>query len=561
MLDCLLLIIPRVAPYGPTIGPALLKAHLQQNGFTAKVIDYNIRLYNDIANTHGKLAHQIWIVEDETFGQLLKYKPLYKNILRPYIKQYVKECVNLNAKWIGLSLLSQRSIYITSSIIEEIKKVNPNQKVVIGGAGAELYKQEFSAGHKSLIIPDQIILGDADEAIVSLLKEEQMSEEYYYLSNLDNLPCPDYSDVTWNDYCAPRKLYITGSRGCVRRCTFCDVKYIWPKYKYRPGRQIAEEMIKLYIEHGKAISFNFERNKNISDSYFGFTDSLINGSLKAFKELCVELKKVNLKLKEQNKKIIWGSQFICRSAKQMPEDVWAIMPDAGCKYISIGIESGSESVRDHMGKKFTNEDMYYTFDMATKYGVIISFNIIVGYPTETEKDFNDTLTLLKVVSDINETIPNKRYRHNIGGLNWCNIIDNTDLQAPAMGKELGIILNNDEGEYRGAGADNLGGWGLKDKGAAAAHVRGASMRGADAAIEGLPYNKIIRMRRLITTIKFIEGLTLNDRWVSHLARLPQLYEEYKKLTITQHDFLPLTNEDFIIPTSLPRPGNEGMTSR
>ena len=88
MLDCLLLIIPRVAPYGPTIGPALLKAHLQQNGFTAKVIDYNIRLYHDIANTHGKLAHQIWIEEDETFGQLIKYKPLYENILKPYIKQF-----------------------------------------------------------------------------------------------------------------------------------------------------------------------------------------------------------------------------------------------------------------------------------------------------------------------------------------------------------------------------------------------------------------------------------------------------------------------------------------
>ena len=123
-----------------------------------------------------------------------------------------------------------------------------------------------------------------------------------------------------------------------------------------------------------------------------------------------------------------------------------------------------------------------------------------------------------------------------------------------MGKELGIILNNDEGEYRGSGADNLGGWGLKDKGAGAAHVRGS-----DAAIEGLPYNKIIRMRRLITTIHFIEGLALNDKWVSHLARLPKLYEEYKKLTISgQQDFLPLTNEDFIIPTSFP---GRGMTVR
>ena len=54
-IDCLLLTVPRVSPTAPIIAPALLKSHLKRHGFTSKVIDYNIRLYNDIVDVSGTL--------------------------------------------------------------------------------------------------------------------------------------------------------------------------------------------------------------------------------------------------------------------------------------------------------------------------------------------------------------------------------------------------------------------------------------------------------------------------------------------------------------------------
>ena len=57
-----------------------------------------------------------------------------------------------------------------------------------------------------------------------------------------------------------------------------------------------------------------------------------------------------------NDKILWTSQFICRSERQMPEEDWELTASAGAKELIIGVETGSEEVRMHMRKKFTNDD-------------------------------------------------------------------------------------------------------------------------------------------------------------------------------------------------------------
>ena len=477
MLDCLLLMVPKLVVDAPTVGPPLLKAYLTRNGFTAKVIDYNIALFNNVNDSAGKeIAQEAWFKNNDHFGPGPEFLSLYDNHLAPFVQQYAKDCVNENANWIGISVFSYISLGITWKFIEEIKKIKSDQKIVLGGPGATTYKEHV----KKFIEPDSIILGDADDAIVSLLKGEPISDEFYYLRDFKNLPYPDYSDMDWSlyhkrneakkmhdfpiigkdrkNYNKGGKITVTGSRGCVRACTFCDIKHIWPKFTYRPGKDIAGEMIYLNEEYGF--------------SFFTFTDSLINGSLKAFREICTEVKKV----KEKNKNINWGGQFICRSYKQMPEELWADMRDSGLKYINIGIESGSESVRNHMKKKFSNEDMYYTFDMASKYNISTTYNLIIGYPTETEEDFNDTLSLIKNVSILNKDIKEES-KHSIGFFGTLATMSNIDLVTPEMIEELGLI--------NAIGKGRLEHWEIKNQ------------------PEGLPYNQAIRLRRLITVLALL----------------------------------------------------------
>ena len=74
-IDCLLLTVPRVSPTAPIIAPALLKSHLKRHGFTSKVIDYNIRLYNDIVDVSG-----IWKEDDEYFYKQEEYAIAYDTV-------------------------------------------------------------------------------------------------------------------------------------------------------------------------------------------------------------------------------------------------------------------------------------------------------------------------------------------------------------------------------------------------------------------------------------------------------------------------------------------------
>ena len=85
---------------------------------------------------------------------------------------------------------------------------------------------------------------------------------------------PDYSDYEIDQYMWDKSgpmIPITGSKGCVRNCDFCDVRFQFGKYQFRTGKDIAKEMISLSQKHGYR--------------KFQFTDSLVNGSLKVMKDL------------------------------------------------------------------------------------------------------------------------------------------------------------------------------------------------------------------------------------------------------------------------------------
>ena len=130
-----------------------------------------------------------------------------------------------------------------------------------------------------------------------------------------------------------------------------------------------------------------ENYKNHGIKDFFFMDSLINGSMKAYRELCKTL----VNYYEQNdlpdKFFRWGGQFIIRSKSQMTPEDFDMAARSGCDNLCWGVESGSESVRAHMQKGFSNDDLNYCMEQIHRVGMRCYFFIIVGYPTETDKDF------------------------------------------------------------------------------------------------------------------------------------------------------------------------------
>lgn len=425
-LDILLINVPFISTAYPPAGTSALKGHCQANGFTAKVLDMNLELFSESFDTEtkSKLENYFTVNTDLDIDT--------NNILDDFYQKCVQEIKNINPTWLGISVFTFQCQRSTKDLCKIIKKICPNIKIVIGGAGISTsgiasHKADFGEDLKRQGLIDHYIKGDGEISLVELLKGNINfpgidQPVYKVIEDLDALAFPDYSDVInlpYEYHNQIKILPITGSRGCVRHCTFCDIHAFWKKFAFRSGESIANEMITLYEKHDVK-------------SFF-FMDSLINGSMKAYRELCRVLVEYYESNNLPDKFFRWGGQFIIRSAKQMTPDDYKLASRSGCSGLCCGVESGSESVRDHMQKQFTNADLDFTMEQFQAHGITCYFFIITGYPTETQQDFNDTINMFKKYQKY--SIDGTLFGVNLNGL--LSVDDGTPLYAKS--EELGFV--------------------------------------------------------------------------------------------------------------------------
>lgn len=383
--DIVLLTLPGLEVRTPLTAPALLKATVEREGFTAKCIDWNVEFWNKVDDA-GK---QNWNEASMALEQETLLDKFWKDYLLPLATIELPRLRSLNPRWLGINIFIHKQRKLAVYFFKFFKKHLPNTKIIIGGAGSiddDATRKWLNTYH----LIDAYILSEGEKPLIEILKGNLdypgiNGKPPVQLDDIRFVPCPDYRDYDFSLYTGLANtpgdgadfVYVSGSRGCVRKCSFCDIEHYWPKYRYRTGEDIAEEILTLYQRHNTIKGFEF-------------TDSLMNGSIKQLSSFC----KTVIEYKEQGlipKNFTWRGQAIVRPMRQMPEEYWKMMADSGCASLFLGVESGSEAVRNHMKKYFSNEDLDFAMKMAKKYNIRVVLLMIVGYPTETEQDFQDTL--------------------------------------------------------------------------------------------------------------------------------------------------------------------------
>lgn len=136
-----------------------------------------------------------------------------------------------------------------------------------------------------------------------------------------------------------------------------------------------------------------EEMEHLVDSYsieaIYFADDMFLSSRKRtaeFLQLLVENEKLN--------KIKWIAQA---RADVVDETILKSLKRAGCVHLEYGFESGSQRMLDIMNKRSTVEDNVRAATLTRKAGLRFSGFIMVGYPGETEADFEKTVKFLKKV--------------------------------------------------------------------------------------------------------------------------------------------------------------------
>jgi len=379
----LVISVPRLEIHRPPISTAIIAEVIKIHGHEVEALDLNCELFHYLGNRQAYYDHdEIWDRErTATFNEL-------KNIIK-FIQQHLKTIGNYERIWI--SVFGSSGHVFSELLLKLIKKHLDIKQVIIGGQGAwnadlTNRKEGFGYRMKKKGLCDVYLVGEGEHTVKKVLDGKLtgpgISDEHpLQLDNINDLPFPNYGfyDLDRYDYLTGNKeVFIVGSRGCVRRCTYCDVARYWPKFRFRSGQNIADEMIQHYERHG------------VTDFYF--TDSLVNGSMKAFNDMCESLAKYNSQHKAGFR---WKGQFIFRPKNQLPQDHFATVAAAGGKEFYVGVETGSDKIRWEMDKKFTNEDIDFQLEEFNKHGINVFFLMLIGYVTETITDHHDTLKMFQ----------------------------------------------------------------------------------------------------------------------------------------------------------------------
>jgi len=121
--------------------------------------------------------------------------------------------------------------------------------------------------------------------------------------------------------------------------------------------------------------------------YISFQDDIFTLRKSWVLELCRGIKKENIRIQ-------WSAQS---RVNTFDEELAREMSNAGCVCIFFGFESGSQRILDFLKKDITAEQSLNAARLCRKYGILILADYMLGVPTETEKEVEETYQMIKKI--------------------------------------------------------------------------------------------------------------------------------------------------------------------
>lgn len=266
-------------------------------------------------------------------------------------------------------------------------------KVGVLGCMAERLKEKFLDEEK---IVDMVVGPDAYKDLPNLLREVEDGQDAVNVILSKDETYGDVSPVRLNSNGINALVSIT--RGCDNMCTFCVVPFTRGRERSRDPQSILEEVNDLASKGYKEITL---LGQNV-DSYLWYG----GGMKKEFKnasamEKATAISFSNLLALVAEAQPKMRVRFSTSNPQDMTEDVLHTMakyPNI-CDYIHLPFQSGSTRILKEMNRQHTREEYMQLIDKILEIipGCGISQDIITGFPTETEEDHQDTLSLMEYV--------------------------------------------------------------------------------------------------------------------------------------------------------------------
>lgn len=299
-------------------------------------------------------------------GHLVKVIDLNNNSNN--IKKRINNIKNYDIIGLSVKSFTTQSTYEISKLLGEKKLIcggphitldgynflqeNHNFNIGVIGEGEQTFVELANGIENNMSLQDikGILYKDKNEIIVNPRRE--------FISNLDSFPYPNYE--VFDSFSGTIADYpLVTSRGCPYSCIYCCVgKVSGKKWRFRDPKEVIEE-----LEFAK-IKYNSKK--------FAILDDTFIQNVKRAKKNC-EL------LIDHKIDMSWSCGNGIRADK-LDEELVALMKDSGCNQVSLGIESGDDSVFNNIKKGEKLEDIERAISLLNKHKIKVIGFFMIGLP-------------------------------------------------------------------------------------------------------------------------------------------------------------------------------------
>lgn len=251
-------------------------------------------------------------------------------------------------------------------MIRRIKREYPNSILVVAGCSSQ-NKQEI---YENLDI--DILIGNKDKSKIDILLKEYIKNHKKYVKFYNDRKL-DFEDMLISDYNHVR-AFIKIEDGCDNFCSYCIIPYVRGSVRSKKFETVIKEAKLLTQKGHKEIVLTGIHTGHYMDNDYDLTD-LIN-ELSKIEDL-LRIRISSIEITELNDKFL---NMLSTNKKV-------------CDHLHIPLQAGSDEILKKMNRKY---DLKYYEEKIKKIRMIrpdisITTDIIVGFPYETDKLFNETL--------------------------------------------------------------------------------------------------------------------------------------------------------------------------